>query len=181
MSQRILVSDDGDDVVEERGAVRIYAIAHARLVAGDHEVRRRRQRDLERSGGVGVEKGRLVGGQLPGLVQRRAGDARGRGLGRAVGSLPFEQDAVLGESIDGVGHVGQPRSAPQLAVAQDVEADLTLPAQGIGDGEILERPQLRLGNPALRERRPRLEQLRRTKQAPDLFGAISFVHFAISN
>ena len=97
------------------------AIGDAGLEAGRDEVRRRGHRDLERRWERSRERfhaAALRRRQLLALAAARADDFRRRLLGTAAGSVPLEHHAVGHEAVHGVGHAGQPRVAPHLAVGE---------------------------------------------------------------
>ena len=167
-----LVPNDLHHIGEELGPGGIGRVRDPGLVTGDQEIRGCRQRDFEGTSCVSLQERRLVGGELPHLAQLAARRARGADFDAAPRPLPFERDRIGHEPVDRVGHVGEPRATPHLAVAQNVQADLALPAQRLGNRAILERPQLFDCGPAFIDRRSHVEKLRRTQQASNLFGTV---------
>ncbi len=168
------VADDCREIRQERFAILVDAIGDVELEAGRHEVRRRGHGDLEghaeRRGQLQHER-QLELGQLPALLQLRADNLRGRLLGAHAGAVPQQADAVGHEAVDRLGHAGQPRSAPQFAVADDVEADVALSCDGHANRLVFDFAQGLEEHQPLGIASPRDHQCRRTQQASGLFSS----------
>src|SRR5206468_6084928 len=91
-------------------------------------------------------------------------------------SLPLEHHPVLHEAVDRLRHVRQPGSPAHLAVRQDVEADLALPAQRVAYGSILDHSQFVEGCAPLAEAPASFEDFHRTQQASNLLGFVGALH-----
>jgi IclR family transcriptional regulator, acetate operon repressor len=99
-------------------------------------------------------------------------DLRGAALNYDVVAMPLQGDLVGDEAVDRLSHVGLPRAAAELAVHEDVEADLTLTVEHLEDRSVLSLPKARARGRAL----TRFTELGRSQQAPDLIGSVLVTH-----
>ena len=113
-------------------------------------------------------------GQPAYLPQLRV-DHAGRALRRRLGlvGVPGPHRLALDvEAVDGLDEVALKRAAPELAVGEDLEAELALLLEHAQDLAVLDRAQ-RLGvGPA----RARVQQCGRTKKTSDMVGPIRSTH-----
>ena len=151
-----LVADDGGHIGQEVRPARVGLTADAGVVAARHDVRGRRQRDLDRTGRMLLEEAGLVGGQAALLAQpladhaaHRWSDSRGRPR-RPTEAAPAHHDGrwALHVSFHRFRELARPAAATVLAVREHVQAHLLLQLQRGQDRPILHLPHLFEGHAA---------------------------------
>ena len=75
------------------------------------------------------------------LLKPGTDDVRGTGLGTATGAAPVDRDAIGDKSVNGLGHIRQPGSAPVLAIRKDIQARPLLKLKGLENVPILDLAQ----------------------------------------
>jgi len=115
---------------------RIERIGNSRLIACQHEIRRRRQRNFKLPRGHRLQERQFVPGQLPRLAQFRPHRVAEL-ASTPAGTLPVQHD-LLGQSHPPHRPCPWPRAAAHLAIAQYVEPDVACFLNGFPDSEILQ-------------------------------------------
>src|SRR5207302_636210 len=77
---------------------------------------------------------------------------------------------------DGIGHVGDPRAAPKLAIGEDLEPNLVLAFERLQDGDIFLLAERFAGESAAAEPVARRQKLGRSQQVTDMIRAIRAGH-----
>jgi hypothetical protein len=170
------ITHNRHQVREQGRGRRIESVGDTALIARDDEIRRRRQRNLERPLGGALQEGQFVGGQFARLAKPSSHRVRGARFRATARALPFEHHLVAHEPFHSLRHVRQPRAAAHFAVGYDFHSDFALPGERLVDGAILHCAQFPFGKPAGGVGLTCLQQLRRTQQAADLFGSIRWLH-----
>ena len=89
---------------------------------------------------VTPEEWQLVAGELSRLFQLRSCSQSGASFAASTGAFPLEIDSLRDKSFDGIGHVREPGSAPHFAIGHDLDSDLPLALQSLGDGLVFRFP-----------------------------------------
>ena len=118
-------------------------------------------------------------GEFADLFQLGAGGLRGAAFGASTRAFPLQRHLGRNKSLHGVSHVGQPRSAAQLAVGKDIQPDGALLFERGQDGAIFNAAQFFQGDLTGGVGGAGFEQLRRTQQATHLFGAKTVRHLGL--
>ncbi len=171
--RRELRDVDLDDVAEERLDVGVDGRIDAGIAARVVQIRRRRQRGLDRARRVPVRERDLVGDDRPGAPDPGDGERGRADLRRVARVVALDDDVADRVGAREPGHLRDepepPGLAPELAVGDRLEADRLLPADHPRDVPVLGLAQ------AIRVERRRgvagVEQRPGAQQAADVLGA----------
>ena len=104
----------------------------------------------------------------PQPTAHHAGRAR---LGTGARPAPLNRATLWNEPLHRVGHVGDPRTTPELAVRENFEANLALTFERAEDSRVLLLAQCLRRQRAPRELVARAKELGRSEQAADVVGS----------
>src|SRR5262249_7107098 len=119
----------------------------------------------------------FVFAQMPAFSQFTACSESNTGQAAAAWSLPFQRHSLRDETFYGFGHVREPAGAPQLSIGEDVDSDLALFVEGVGDRAVLLFTQVIDGKIPFGVGGAGLQQFRGTQQTSDLFCTVAHSRF----